>query len=435
MQKVISVCRRVEGHGDVQIIMKEDEISSVEFDLGLYRGFENILVGKKLEDIPKIASKICGLCHASQSIVSCKAIENIFNIKANQQSMLVRRLMMSGELIKSHLMHFFFNSLPDLLDVFNLTEKTPDPYELINYNPSLTSKIYELMKIGNQIDKMFGGRSFNAITTIPGGVIYNPNRKNLITAQKYFQKAKSSMEWLLEFFTDTFSSFETPEEFKIPKCQLIALNNSRKYDRYEGLISLKSSQTKIIDFEKDYYARHFNKESTMEYRGINLKSDESNLAMVGPTARKEIINQYPHIDIAKYFDIFHKSWRNSILNENFIRLIEIASEVESCIDIIEEPILNSRVPLPTLKTPQKMEGIGVLEAPRGILMHHYRINKKMKLEEAKLLIATEFKLPLINEMITRYARKLYEKEDINSVKLKVQKIIRAFDPCIACATH
>jgi len=108
MDKVVEACTRVEGSGNLNIYLKNDEIYQTELNFSVFRGFENILIGKKLLDIPKIVSRICGLCSASQTIASCKAIENIYGIEPSNQSILLRRVLLSGELIKSHIMHYFF---------------------------------------------------------------------------------------------------------------------------------------------------------------------------------------------------------------------------------------------------------------------------------------------------------------------------------------
>ncbi|MFX1495237.1 MAG: nickel-dependent hydrogenase large subunit, partial [Promethearchaeota archaeon] len=187
--KVIDICKRIEGHGDIKILVQNDEISSVNFEFNIYRGFENFLIGKTLLDIPKIVSRICGLCYTSQAIASCKTVENIYNIKVSEQTKLLRRILMGAELIKSHTMSFFFQTLPDLLSIFNLNQKTTNPYDLINYNPQLTTNIYELIKIGNEINNLFGGRSVHLISLIPGGVIYTPSKKNISIAKKKFQNA------------------------------------------------------------------------------------------------------------------------------------------------------------------------------------------------------------------------------------------------------
>ncbi len=432
MQKVIDVCTRVEGHGNVKIFIQNDEISNVEFEILAFRGFENILIGKKLSDVPKIVSRICGLCHASQTIVSCKSIEEIYNIKANHQSVLIRRLLMAGELLKSHSMHYFFQSFPDLLNIFNIYTKPIDIYDLIKYNPQLTSHIYDIIKIGNNIDKIFGGRSIHTITPIPGGVIYRPSRKRKNIAEKYFAKVISNLEWIMENFIDLFSEFTPPEDFMLPNVKFLSLNNNRSYDRYDGILTMKKGLTKYQDFRLEEYLNYFDKDPTMW--GIDFVDKNQNY-LVGPISRNQIVETYGSDEISGYLNLFDKKWRNNILFANFLRLLEMFVESQNSLNILEDPILKSTIPLPNFNSIISREGIGVVEAPRGTLIHHYRINKRNILEEAKLFIATEINIPLINEMISNYARKLYEKEDIHSVKKKIQKIIRAFDPCISCATH
>ena len=432
MQKVIDVCTRVEGHGNVKIILQNDEISNVEFEILAFRGFENILIGKKLSDVPKIVSRICGLCHASQTIASCKSIEEMYNIKANQQSVLVRKLLMSGELLKSHIMHYFFQSFPDLLNIFNVYTKPVNIYELIKYNPQLTSHIYDIAKIGNDIDKLFGGRSIHTITPIPGGVIYRSSRKKNSIAEKYFLKVLTNLEWIIENFINLFSKFTPPEDFMLPNVKYLSLNNNRSYDRYEGILTIKKGLTKCQDFRLEEYNNYFDKYPTIW--GINFFDKNQNY-LVGPISRNKIVETYESDEISEYLNFFDKNWRNNILFANFLRLLEIFAESQNSLKILEDPILKSSVPLSNFNSIISREGIGVVEAPRGTLIHHYRVNKRNVIEEAKLFIATEINIPLINEMISNYAKKLYEIKDLKTVKKEIQKIIRAFDPCISCATH
>lgn len=432
MQKVIDVCTRVEGHGNVKILLQQDEISNVEFEILAFRGFENILIGKKLSDVPKIVSRICGLCHASQTIVSCKSIEKMYNIKANQQSVLVRRLLMAGELLKSHSMHYFFQSFPDLLNIFNICTKPIELYDLIKFNPQLTSHIYDIIKIGNDIDKIFGGRSIHPITPIPGGNIYRPSQKRKNIAEKYFVKAISNLEWIIENFIDLFSKLTPPEDFMLPNVKFLSLNNNRSYDRYDGILTMKKGLKKYQDFRLEEYNNYFDKDPTIW--GIDFVDKNQNY-LVGPISRNKIVETYESDEISEYLMLFDKKWRNNILFANFLRLLEMFVESQNSLKILENPILKSSIPLSNFNSIISREGIGVVEAPRGTLIHHYRINKRNTIEEAKLFIATEINIPLMNEMISDYARKLYEKKDLNTVKKEIQKIIRAFDPCISCATH
>jgi len=432
MQKVVEVCTRVEGHGSLDIFIKDDNVSHVEFKIGPYRDFENMLIGKKIEDVPRIISRVCGLCHASQSIVSCKTIETMYNIKPHMQSIIVRRLLMTGELIKSHLMHYFFQSFPDLLEIFNINEKVLNLNDLLKYNSNLTSNIFDLIKVGNEINNLFGGRSVHLITPLPRGIIFRPSQKSIKIAQKLFEKASFLLEMIIEDFSNIFSNFTPPEDYSLSKAYFLALNNNKVYDRYEGVLTIKKNSN-YNDFHETEYKSYFNKD--LNLHGIDFVNQNGENCLVGPLARNNIVENYGVEQITSYLNLFQKSWKNNLLYANFLRLIEVYCEVIKSLDLLNDQVIKNEYPLPELVNIKNNIGIAVVDAPRGTLIHQYRVNDRKTVEEAKLFIATEMNLPIINQMITDYAKKLYLKKDISFVKKNVQKMIRAFDPCIACATH
>ncbi|MFX0106428.1 MAG: nickel-dependent hydrogenase large subunit, partial [Candidatus Hodarchaeota archaeon] len=346
----------------------------------------------------------------------------------------LRHLLMSGELIKSHAMNFFFQTLPDLLEIFDITQKTLTPYELINYDPQLTSNLYELIKIGNEINNIFGGRSVHLISHIPGGVIYFPSRKNISLARKKFQNALNNLEWIIEKFIELFSNQIPPKEYFFPNFVFISQSNNGNYNRYSGNLKIKENNKNLIEFENHNYSSYFDKE--IDLRGIDFHFENKKNVIVGPLSRYNIIENYGIEEINNYLEYFNKSWKNNILFANFIRLLEMYIESYHGLQILDEPSLNIREKLFPLSSVRKLYGIGVIEAPRGILIHHYHLNESNSVDRIKFFIATEFNIPIINEMITKYAKELFEiTGDINLVKKNVQRIIRAFDPCISCATH
>jgi F420-non-reducing hydrogenase large subunit len=433
MDKVVEACTRVEGCGNLNIYLKNDEIYQTELSFSVFRGFENILVGKKLLDIPKIASRICGQCSASQTIASCKAIESIYGIEPSHQSILLRKVLLSGELIKSHIMHYFLQSFPDLLKIFKIKTIDNDSYNLINYNPHLATNVFNLIKIGSEINKLIGGRVLHPITPIPGGLIFNPTRKSLIFSEKYLKKGIYYIETLIENFIDLFSAFEPPTEFNLSNPIYFGLKNNMGFDRYEGDLRIKRSETTYDDFQAKNYSKHFDKDSNLY--GITFKSNSKNEILTGPIARYRLTQNYGIDKISEYMGNFGKKWKSNLLFLNFLQLIESYCEIQKSIEILNTTSLKSKTQLKQLNSIKKSNGIGVIEAPRGILMHHYHLNKAKTVDQVKLFIATEINLPIINKMITEYAKKLYEKEDIESVKEKTQIMIRAFDPCISCASH
>ena len=434
MLKVIDVCTRIEGHGRVKILIKDDNIFSVDFEVKVFRGFENILIGKRLLELPRIVSRICGLCHASQSIVSCKAIEHLFNVTLNPEITLLRKLIMTGELIKSHSMHYFFQSLPDLLQIFGYSKSILDPYELIQFDPQLTTYMYELIKFGHEIVKLFGGRSVHLINTIPGGILYTPAKNDFSIAKRYFQKALISIEYAIDRFINLFAHFEPPEQYNLPKTVYLGQQLHGNYDRYNGILRLLNEQAKATDFQFNNFQRYFDKDP--ELRGINFNLEEDSRVLVGPLARYKIIENYNIENANNYFLNFNNKWKRSILFMNFIKLIEIYVEIKQALENLDDLPFSDATRLTVLKKIDVQEGIGIVEAPRGTLIHCYKVDENKIVKNVKLFIATEINMPIINEMITNSAQKLYEKSgDIKLIKLEIQKIIRAFDPCISCASH
>ena len=433
MDKVVEACTRVEGRGNLNIYLKNDEIYQTELNFSVFRGFENILVGKKLLDIPKIVSRICGMCSASQTIASCKAIENIYGIEPSNQSILLRRVLLSGELIQSHIMHYFFQSLPDLLKIFKINTIINEPYNLINYNPHLTTNVFNLIKIGSEINKLIGGRVLHPITPIPGGLIFNPTQKSLIFTKKYLKKGIYYIETLIENFIDLFSAFDPPTEFNLSNPLYFGLKNNMGFDRYQGDLRIEQNETTYDDFQVKNYSKYFDKDPNLY--GIMFKSNLKNEVLTGPIARYKLNQNYGIDKIPEYLSNFGKKWKSNLLFLNFLQLIESYYEIQKSVEILNTTSLKSKTKLKQLKSIKKSNGIGIIEAPRGILMHHYHLNKAKIVDQVKLFIATEINLPILNKMITEYAKKLNEKENINSIKEKIQIMIRAFDPCISCASH
>ncbi len=166
------------------------------------------------------------------------------------------------------------------------------------------------------------------------------------------------------------------------------------------------------------------------------KGSNDNDVLVGPLARHILTNLDKFEKINNFLGGFNTFWKKNLLFSSFLGLLEIYSEVIRCIESLNDPCFNTKRPLPSFDSIKHLEASSAVEAPRGLLLHHYEVSKRSKIKCLKLFTATEFNLPLMNKMITKYARNLYEvKGDINLVKKMVQLIIRAFDPCVSYATH
>jgi len=434
MKTTVAMCTRVEGHGDIKIFFQKNEISNINFEIEAVRGFENILLNNKLIDIPHIVSRICGLCYASQTIASCKAIENIFEIEPSNQSIQLRRLLMIGELINSHSLHFFFQAFPDLFVLLKEYKQPLSLEELIRYDPQMTGFMFELIKTGKELVNIFGGRYTHPITPIVGGMANAPSKKSIGVARKYLQKVIENTKWIIEKYQEFIANTTPPDEFNLENQIFLGIQNKGLYNNYSGMLRLKQNGEILADFSFNEYNHYIDRDRNLP--GIYAHLNGEQRLLVGPLARYNVIDDYDISDLDPYLEIIDKPWQKNLLISNYLRLLEILLVSYEGLKILENSKLTNPIeiqPQTTLKNP---EGIGVVEAPRGTLIHHYQANNKLVLEQVKLLVATEINIPTINDLLTKQGQKYYqETQDLDSVKRQAQMIIRTFDPCISCATH
>jgi len=248
VKTTVAMCTRVEGHGDIKIFFQKNDISNINFEIPTVRGFENILLNKKLIDVPRIVSRVCGLCYASQTIASCKAIENIFEIEPSYQSIQLRRLLMIGELINSHSFHFFFQAFPDLFVLLKGYEKPLSLEELIRYDPQMTGYMFDLIKTGKELVNIFGGRYTHPITPIVGGMANAPPKKSIGVARKYIQKVIENTKWIIEKYQEFIANTTPPDEFNLENQVFLGIQNKGVYNNYLGMLRLKQNGEMLADF-------------------------------------------------------------------------------------------------------------------------------------------------------------------------------------------
>jgi coenzyme F420-reducing hydrogenase alpha subunit len=434
MKKTVSICTRVEGHGAINFFIDKNEISSVNFELHAIRGFENILKKKKILDVPRIASRICGLCYAAQTIASCKAIEDILEIELSEQSIDLRRLLMIGELINSHSMHFFFQALPDLFVILKGEPRPASLGELLKFDRQLTTNMFELIKLGKETVNIFGGRDAHPITPVVGGMSHAPSKKALINVRRNFHKAINNLKWVIEKYHEMFSEEDPPVDYSLGDSAFLALNNHGNYDRYAGLLKIKQNDKTLAEFTAREYPKYIDRDRKMP--GIHTYFDGEQKLYVGPLARNNLIENYGDKEIQPLLYYYGKKWQTNLLFSNYLRLIEMLAESYEALRLLDESKLTKPTDLTIPTTIQNSEGMGVVEAPRGTLLHHYKVDEKGYLDEVKLWVATEINIPTINDVLKHQSKKYYQEvKDLEAVKTHAQMILRTFDPCIACATH
>jgi len=407
---------KIEGHA--RLIVKVDNGKVKKAQLEVYEGarfFEGILKGRKYDEANVITSRICGVCSQSHTIAALKAIEDALQIKVTKQTHMLRELLLIGSIIQSHALHLFFLSLPDYYGY-------DSAIAMAGKYPGLVKRGLKLKRLGNDICTLIGGREIHTITAVVGGFCHVPAQKDINTLLKSLKKDKK------EFI----ATAKLLAKLKVPKLEtpryFYAMKDSYKYSEEEGLIECIGN--KCIPAKS--YGQYF-KEDIMQYSTAKFVTVGGERFMVGAQAR---INLY-HNRLCKEAATILKQSRIKLPMQNpyynnFCQALEMlhlchrAIELLSKLKIKEEKVPEFRVKAGT--------GIAAVEVPRGTLFHEYELDDNGMIIRANIITPTTQNLKSIEEDVKDILPSLLQYGE-ERIKMELEKLIRAYDPCISCSTH
>ncbi len=435
MKRIIEPVTRIEGHGKVTIFIKNGEVSSANFDMYLPRGFEKILIDKLVEDVPRITSRICGLCSSAHAIAACKAMEKIYDINPSKPSILMRKLLLIGELIRSHSLHFFYFAFPDMISLLENNREKYSIEQLSKVEPELVDKMFKVIKIGNELLDHIGGRVPHPVTSLIGGMSKNLSEKEVVGLQSNLRRGTTIVRQIVEKLLEYMNKIgEPPELFNIKEPVFMGLNENGNFNLYEGNIRIIKDKKILADFEPEQYTKFINVDKKTQGIKTNLNGGEQ--LLTGPMARNQIVQRYGVYEVHSLLDEITNGWKQNLLYSNFLRLIEILASMYDAILMLNDPDLIEEFEMPSFDKVITPTGTGVVEAPRGTLIHQYRVNKNNLVESATIITATEFNLPTIDQKLLETCKESYQKtQDVEKLKEEAKIAIRTFDPCVSCATH
>jgi coenzyme F420-reducing hydrogenase alpha subunit len=437
----VDLLTRIEGTAGLEYIMQKNEISAVNFKVEAARGFESILEDKEYLDVHRIASRICGMCHASQAIASCKAVERILDVEPPAAAVATRSVVLFGELVKSHAMHFFFQGYPDLEYTFH---GRPLPLEaLLQKDPVITTNMFELIKAGKDITDLAGGREIHAITLMPGGVTAVPIAKETVQVRKTLARVAAIVRPVIDTVLDEFEASPLPDEFTFPSVAHLALAADEGTQpaidsRQAGNLAVRfpNGSIKTVS-EPEAYTTFLSTEAGIDRYDTCL--DNGMAFLTGPPARR-IHGTAPAVEdagLADRIDTLASNWEGNALFTSFLQLVEILAGAERCAAMLADGDAFSgecKTALP--RKPVRNSGVGIVEAPRGILIHDYEAGTDGRTGRVKILIATKVNIPLIEAMLTARCRYLHDHgHAMDEIKRQASSIVRTFDPCVSCTTH
>ena len=447
---------RVEGHGKVTIHL-DDENNVVQTRLHIveFRGFERFIQGRPYWEAPVLVQRLCGICPVSHHLAAAKALDVIVGVGPDNMSPTaekMRRLMHYGQFFQSHSLHFFHLASPDLLFGIYAEPSKRNVFEVIKDFRDLAVQAVMMRKFGQEIIEATAGKKIHGTGAIPGGI----NKHLSIEEKMKFLIGKDPLNvdqmiaWAqgaLELFKDYHkNNKDLIDNFaKFPSSHLSLVRKDGALDIYHGVIrAVDTDGNKIlhdVDYQDylDYIAEEVKSWSYMKFPYLRSLGNKDGWYTVGPLARLNTCDFIPSPLAQKEFEIF-KAYTNGKPNNmsmhmHWARLIETLHAAEMIKELLNDPdILEGELVKKGNKT---IEGVGLIEAPRGTLFHHYRINKDDQIEMANLIVSTTNNNTAMNRAVELVAKsQMNGQEKITEGMMNaVETAIRAYDPCLSCATH
>jgi len=434
---------RVEGGGRVKIEVKDGKVKDLQFSTTTSpRFFEILLLNKQAEDAPRISERICGICYVNHHLVSVKAVEDAWGVEVPETALMLRRVLNAGSFVTSHSLHLAFLALPDLLGLEELNF-----IGLAKKYPDLAKKAIQIHEYGNRVVKEIGGRLVHPVTAIPGGMtkaLSGEARLNLVVEGRMaLNNVRSLVELVLELYERRIND---PLEYMADETPHMGLVRDGKHELYDGPVRVKGEKGEIIhEFKpKDY--RKYLEEAVSDHSFTKLPYLRSEgypdgAVRVGPLSRFNVIDSMPWTVAKSYledYDNLFKRPTHDTAAYNLARAIETVAAVEECIHYLsDDQIVSTDIRVPVKS--KAGEGVGIVEAPRGLLLHNYRIDDDGLIRYVNIIAPTTFNHPNIERNLRLWAEA--HVDELKNVGTRdralwgIEKIVRAYDPCLSCSVH
>lgn len=453
---VIEPVTRVEGHGKVTIMMDDDgKVTDSRFHIVEFRGFEKFIQGHAYWIVPSIVQRLCGICPVSHHLAAAKAIDQIVGIDPDELSPTaskIRKLLHFGQFFQSHALHFFYLAAPDLLFGVDGPIASRNVVGVAMKDKELAKRGILMRKFGQEIIRATAGKKIHGISAVPGGVHKNVSEEE----REYFLDGKdipsidTMIQWMqdvIEFlkgyhsehqkFMDDFASY--------PSGHLGLVGRDGAMELYDGVLRAVDADGNITlnDIPDFQYVDHFVEAvepwSYLKFPYIKHIGQEKGWNRVGPLGRINVCDFISTPLAEKERKEFMKQTNgkpnNMTMHTHMARLIEMLHCAELMRDLLhDEDIMGTEL---IRQGSRRNEGIGIIEAPRGTLTHHYEVDDHGKVTRCNLIVSTTHNNEAMNKAVNWVAKKELEgKTEISEGMLnQVEVALRAYDPCLSCATH
>jgi NAD-reducing hydrogenase large subunit len=438
---------RIEGHGRIVLQLNEaGQVASADFQVTQFRGFETFCQGRPFYEMPSLVERICGICPVSHALASAAACDTILGVHVPETALLLRRVLNYAEFVQSHALSFFHLSGPDLMLGIASDPARRNILGILKTHPEIARDGIRLRQIGQEIIATLAGKRIHPNWVVPGGV------KSALTAERR-DVIRSLLPEALEITRRTLGRFKRGIESyraeirtfaNFPSLFIALVNAEGKLEHVTGRLRVLTADGDIIKdgLKPDRYAEIIAERTEP---GTFLKSPyyksmgyPEGMYRVGPAARLNVCNGCGTPLADQEWVEFRDLERGPVLSSFYnhqARLIEILFAIETMQHLIEDPLIIG----PQIRSqavPNFPEGVGVVEAPRGTLIHHYRVDGDGLITWANLIVATGHNNLAMNRGVLQTAQQYIDGDTISEgVMNRLEAVIRAFDPCLSCSTH
>jgi NAD-reducing hydrogenase large subunit len=445
---VIEPLSRVEGHGKISILLdNDDHVQQVRLHIVEFRGFEKFIQGRPYWEIPVMVQRLCGICPVSHHLAAAKALDQVVGVdQLTPAADKIRRLMHYGQILQSHALHFFHLSSPDLLFGFDSDVARRNIVGVAAKYPDIARQGVLLRRFGQEVIRVTAGKRVHGTGAIPGGVnkaVTQAERDELLKdIYHVIGWCRSAVELAKRLHMSNIGLYNSFGAFRSNLLSLVAPDGGM--DLYHGVMRARDSNGEIIfdklDYSRywDYLTEEVRPWSYMKFPYIRALGADAGWYKVGPLARVQNCDHIPtpfaEAERREFIDFGSGQPVHATLAYHWTRMIELLFAAESIKDLLhDDDIMGDEL---VVSGERRQRGVGVIEAPRGTLIHHYRINEDDQAVRANLIVSTTHNNQAMNEAIRHVAKRYLDGRKLTEGLLNhIEVAIRAFDPCLSCATH
>lgn len=449
MSRTISIdpVTRIEGHGKITLHLNgEGVVEKAYFHVTQFRGFEKFIQGRPFREAPATMARICGICPISHLNAAAKACDQILGVQIPKPAEKLRRIVNLAQIIQSHALNFFYLSAPDFLMGMDADPKERNLAGVLKANPQIAKDGILLRQFGQQIIESFAEKRIHPSWIIAGGVKTPVTKEqvervlnNIPDVLKIIQRNIDWFKGNLIKFRDEIRTFGNMQTLFMG-----LVDENGELDFYDGTLRVVDHTGKIVADgiqPEDYHqfiGENVETWSYMKFPYFKPRGLEEGMYRVGPLARLNVIDQCGTPQADQEFVEFRGMSRGSVLSSfhyHYARLIEILFAIEKIEILLNDPdILSPKVRADA--GVNNFEGVGIVEAPRGTLIDHFKVDEYGIIKWVNLIVATGNNNLAMNKSVLQVAKHFVRGENIDEGMLnRVEAVIRAYDPCLSCSTH